>query len=303
MKRGRRKKDSFQWWVDRITTLRGFKDEARMLFESTGVAYEVGPWAVLKLAILEYYVSLYTTIIKKIFKRAYYLDLFSGPGLNHIAGTSTVILGSPLIADRIPNTQKKFDKLLLIEQNRPYSRALATLLPDAIVINRDVNAGGLEEAFKSIPADVSCLAFVDPEGLELQWSTLKLLLGKWCDAIINFQISGVRRTAGLAPTSPSCSETLDKFFGTDKWKECKDDMDYLRLYEDQIRQHKDYTLHIKVKGPGGFYYYIIIAVRKTGGTQGWIKAIQRAGEHIEKVDYAYAQSLLDIFDGKQATLL
>ena len=52
------------------------------------------------------------------------------------------------------------------------------LLPHATIIAEDVNSDGLRKALsmfayeKSIPF----LAFVDPEGLEIKWSTLQVLL-------------------------------------------------------------------------------------------------------------------------------
>lgn len=302
MKRDHRKKDFFEWWKDRITMLTGFKDEARKLYGLTNIAYEPGSWAILKLAILGYYIDVYTTIMKSIFGKASYIDLFSGPGLNAIQNTGTVVFGSPLIADRVPKPNKKFDALLLIEQRSDYAKVLRTLLPKAETIEDDVNEGGLREALNLNPEGTPCLAFVDPEGLELKWTTLELLVKTWCDVIINFQISGIKRAVGSVSKSPSYASTLDSYFGTDKWRECKDDSDYLELYEGQIKKYKDYTIHIKVQGPGSFYYFIIVAIRKTSGTQNWISAIERAKENIEKVDYAFAESLLKVFEGKQATL-
>jgi len=62
--------------------------------------------------------------------------------------------------------------------------------------------------------------------------------------------------------------TLTKFFGTEDWISCNTEEDYLELYERQIKHFKDYVIPIKVTGPKGFYYYIIVAVRKTSGMQG-----------------------------------
>lgn len=304
MRKGKRKKDYLQWWMDRIAILTGFKEEARKLYSLTNTTYTVGSWALLKLVILEYYVDVYTTIIKKIFNEAYYLDLFAGPGLDLIKETGDVIFGSPLIADKVPKPEKKFDKLILIEQDRSSAAALQTLLPHATVIPEDVNVSGLEKALGLFPKDrsVPCLAFVDPEGLDLQWSTLQMLLQRWSDVVINYQPSAVRRAAGSIYISSSYATTLTKFFGTEKWALCNTEEEYLELYRSQIEQHKDYTIPIKVQGPGGFHYYIIVAVRKTGGAQRWIDAIHRAKEHIEKANYKDAERFLRIFKGEQRTL-
>ena len=51
---------------------------------------------------------------------------------------------------------------------------------------------------------------------------------------------------------------------------------FLGLYQSQIKRHKDYAIPLKVQGLKGLRYYIIVAVRKTRGTQRWIDAIYRA---------------------------
>jgi three-Cys-motif partner protein len=304
MKKGRRKKDYLQWWMDRINTLKGFKEEATRLYNITNTAYETGPWGVLKLAILAYYVDVYTTIIKAKFGETYYLDLFAGPGLDLIKATNDVIFGSPLIADRATRTTKKFDKIILIEKDKAFANALEKLLPQAIIIPEDVNSGGLDKALGMFPKgrSIPFLAFVDPEGLEIQWSTLRLLLESWSDVIINYQPSAVRRAVGSISTSESFATTLTKFFGTSDWSSYGTEEDYLELYKKQIGSFKDYVIPIKVSGPKGFYYYIIVAVRKTSGMQGWINAIYRAKENIEKASYKDAEQFLLIFSGKQRTL-
>lgn len=303
-KKSRRRKPYLQWWMDRINTLKGFKEEATRLYSVTRTAYSVGSWAILKLAILAYYIDVYTTIIKARFRETYYLDLFAGPGLNRIRRTHDIIFGSPLLAEKTPKENKKFDKLILIEKNKKYADSLAKLLPQAAVIAEDVNSGGLGKGLSMFPnkRSIPFLAFVDPEGLEIEWSTLRILLERWSDVIINYQPSAVRRAVGCVQMSESFAQTLTRYFGTKKWSNCYTDEDFLLLYEKQIKRFKEYVIPIKVKGPKGFYYYIIVAVRKTRGTQGWINAIYNAKSHIEKADYKDAKEFLLIFSGKQRTL-
>ena len=300
MAKSTRKGDYLSWWLKRINVLKGFKDEASQLYQATKVAYSPRSWALLKLSILSYYVDVYTNIIKAIFPHTYYLDIFAGPGLNTIRNGTDVVFGSPLIADKIPRSNKKFDKIILIEKKPIYAEALQKLLPNAIVINQDVNEGGLDTAFTKFSSTRSTpfLAFVDPEGLQNEWKTMEKLLERWSDVIINFQISAVSRTAGLS----TGSETLTKFFGTDSWKECKDPNDYLDLYLQQIKKYKEIAIPIKVQGVGGFYYYIIVAIRRTKGNQKWINAILTAKENIEKANYRDVQRFLEIYKGEQKTL-
>lgn len=290
--------DSFEWWKRRIETLKGFKEEAAQLYEVTKTAYEPGPWTILKLAILTYYVDVYTSIIKKNFGQAYYLDAFAGPGLDRIRETGDIIFGSPLIADRIPNENKKFDKLVLIEKNRSYASALSQLLPKACIIQDDINSDGLNQALKEIPSDAPILAFIDPEGFELEWNTLKSILDRWSDAIILFQLSQVPRTAA----SKICEDTMNRFYGTSDWQSCRHPKQYLECYLSKIGKHKDRIIPIRVRGEGGFYYYVIVAVRQTSGAQRWIRSIERAQLEVEKVTSSQIKRLLGIFKGEQKTL-
>ncbi len=293
-------KGYFQWWIERIETFNGLKDEASKLYSVSKQAWGVGAWALLKLAIFAFYADLYTSIIKARFPQAYYLDLFAGPGLNRINETGDLIFGSPLLADRVPRKGKKFDGMILIEKGQDDANSLRKLLPNAEVHHRDVNKDGLEIALKSIPSS-SCpvLAFVDPEGLEIHWSTLEKLLGIWCDAMINYQPTSVRRVVGSLKNTPALENSLNRYFGGSLWKDCNTDDEYFQLYLSKIRQHKEVVVPIRVKGSGGFYYYIIVAVRRTGGEQKWIDAVIRAKEKIEAASSHDAERFLDIYKGKQ----
>jgi three-Cys-motif partner protein len=294
-------KDYFQWWTERIETLKGLKDEATTLHSTSKAAWGVGPWALLKLAIFAFYADVYTGIIKARFPQAYYLDLFAGPGLNRINETGDLILGSPLLADRVPKKGKKFDHMILIEKNKDDANALRKLLHNAEVLHRDVNKDGLDIALRSIPKSPSCpvLAFVDPEGLEIHWSTLEKLLKIWSDVMINYQPTSVRRVIGSLKNTPVLENSLNRYFGGNQWKDCGTDEELFQLYLSKIRLHKEVVIPIRVKGSGGFYYYIIVAVRRTGGEQHWIDAVLRAKEKIEAASSHDAERFLEIYKGTQ----
>ncbi len=298
------KKDYFQWWKERIEAVKGFKNEANKFGLVTKRTYDVHAWGILKLSLLAFYVAVYSRIIKAHFPQAYYLDLFAGPGLNRIKETGDLILGSPLLADLIPKAAKKFDKLLLIERDQNDANALRKLLPKADVFHNDVNADGLDLALKVAQrgsASVPMLAFVDPEGLAVHWATLDKLLRTWSDVIINYQPLAVRRTIGSIKTNLAYKNALNLYFGSDVWKDCENDGQLFQSYLINIQQHKEVVIPIRVNGVGGFYYYIIFAVKRTKGAQEWIGAIERAREKIEQATSADAQRFLDIYKGKQLT--
>jgi three-Cys-motif partner protein len=299
-----RKKETYlKWWQKRITTLSGFEGEAKRLFLQTETAYRVkGTWAVMKLAIIAYYIGLYSSIIKSRFERAYYVDFFAGPGLTQIEDTGDLILGSPLLADRGPKAGRKFDKLILVENDDQSVNALRKLLPSAQIVPHDINSEGVEEVLSSLPQSVPSLVFVDPEGLEIHWKTMERILSRWCDIIINFQSSGIQRTVASARNSSAYDAKLDLFFGTWEWRDCYAEEDLLALYVAQLGKHREVVVPIRVQGPGIFHYHIIVAVRKTKGTQRWVEAIDRAKTKIEAATSEDVKPLLDVYHKRQATL-
>jgi three-Cys-motif partner protein len=303
VRKARRKETYMTWWHKRIRTLSGFEDEAKRLFAQTGKAYPVkGTWAVMKLALIAYYIGLYSSIIKNRFPQAYYIDFFAGPGLTRIEETGDLILGSPLLADRGPKADRKFDKLILVEHDVKRAAALKKLLPSSQVVPHDINSEGIKAVLSSLPQNAPSLVFVDPEGLEIHWKTMEQILNRWCDVIINFQTSGIQRIVASARNSAKYDETLDLFFGTWEWRDCHIEEELLALYVAQLGKHREVVVPIRVQGPGIFHYHMIVAVRKTKGTQQWIDAIDRAKAKIEEATSDDVKPLLDVYHKRQATL-
>lgn len=293
-----KKKDPFDWWQSRIEVLSGFEKEATTLYSKTGRAYEVGPQAVSKLALFAYFVRVYSSIIKARFKRAYYIDLFAGSGLTRISTTGDAILGSAMLASRVPAEDRKFDRMILVEKDPESAKALRELLPDAQVIEDDVNHVNWDEI---IPAeevkDIPLLVLADPEGMDVDWATIAPLLKRWSDVVINYQVEGPRRIGGRVWDEPVYEKSLTKFYGTDAWKALGryTDEGFFNVYTNQIRRYKDIVIPTKVRGGGGFFYYMVVAVRKTGGEQGWIGAVERARRQIEATGPDFIERALDVF--------
>jgi len=63
------------------------------------------------------------------------------------------------------------------------------------------------------------LAFVDCEGLEVNWSTVEKLLDRWGDIWFTFQSKMATRVVGRALSgSLGDKERLNTFFGGDGWE-------------------------------------------------------------------------------------
>jgi three-Cys-motif partner protein len=295
----------------RLKELHGYEQQSKTFYLMTHQANPTDSWSILKLAVIANYVDIYTTIIKSHFGKAYYLETNAGSGLNSIEDIDNIVIfGSPMIA--VTKPRKKFDGYILIEKKAKYCRALNILIPSALVIKGDANSDvindknsslhGLRYTLEEIPKNIPILAFVDPYGMDIRWNTLELLLNRWSDVIINFQ--SVSRTIGSISYNPKYNNTLTSFFGTADWQDCVGlGLEcYLDLYIKQIKRYKDFTIPIKIQGPGNYYYHLIVAVKKTKGAQGWIDAIMRTKENVEKATYKDVIKFIDIFRKKQTTL-
>ncbi len=156
--------------------------------------YDKRGWTALKLMFLMSYLeTIYVPIIRGYispFKESYYIDLFAGSGINDIDGTK--IAGSPLISAIF--AKPPFDKMILVEKD-PKRRNSLKICMDEVASDNSwiVESEGREqpdcnklidkimeyEGLKNYQERKShYLAFIDPEGMGLNWDTLEKLLQK-----------------------------------------------------------------------------------------------------------------------------
>jgi len=139
------------------------------------------PWAREKLALLRYYLGgtsekgggfMFAT---KTAPSRYYLDLFAGPGQSRLED-GELLDGSPLIAAK---ATPPFTRLFWVESNARDARSLEAHRSDfpdrnITILQRDANYA-VQEVLVSIPRNAATLAFLDPEGAELEWATVARL--------------------------------------------------------------------------------------------------------------------------------
>ncbi len=184
-----------------------------------------------KLTIFEGYISRFITSMRlKPWRAINFIDLQAGPGKNIFDPSNDILLGSPLIA---LTTKYQFTNYWFVElkpenfdalQQRVNEHERAQLVK---FINDDCNVaindivGEIQDIDKSYVKGKwpsLNLAFLDPEGLELNWDTVeKLGQVGGMDLIINFSTSGFTRNADQMLSKESIT-LLDKFFGTPEWK-------------------------------------------------------------------------------------
>lgn len=209
-------------------------------------APEVGAWAEKKYKLVHMYDELFTTGMKKKWKRVY-IDLFASAGKANIRNTSRIVLGSPLLALNIPD---KYDKYIFCEEDKALLNSLKSRVTkgysdaDVSYVEGDCNKK-VDEIMGHIPTPSSSnkvltFCFVDPFSLDIEFETIRRLSTRFMDFLILLAFSDANRNVGIYIEENS--DRLDKFLGTtswrDKWEnEMKKDPSFVRFLARQyVRQ-------------------------------------------------------------------
>lgn len=140
---------------------------------------EWGDWTQLKLEILTKYLAEFTTASKRVDSRVF-LDAFAGQGRGRSRTTGDVFEGSARIA--LNASDPGFTHLRYFERDpanaRQLRQALASEYPgrDIEVFEGDCN-DRIPEALAELTAVswAPTFAFLDPDGIQLRWTTLRAL--------------------------------------------------------------------------------------------------------------------------------
>lgn len=183
-----------------------------------------GVWAIEKLHYVQRYVEVFCTAMRKQWPVRCYVDLMAGPGKNRVTQTGQVLLGSPLIALTVTHPftdfyfaetdQRNYDALVERCSASSLSSRIhcehgdANLVVDQLVLTLGRRAG-----------NSLSVAFLDPEGLELQWSTIaKLASLRRMDLIINYPLGGLNRVMRKVYDSTH-ENAVDRLFGDTSWRD------------------------------------------------------------------------------------
>ncbi len=181
-----------------------------------------GSWVSEKLDYLKRYIDIFETSMRLKWPQRNYIDLFSGTGKNSIRETKEIILGSPLVA---LTTKHPFEGYYFSDCNKDNILALNTRCNASEYYNRvhiytaDANqiVNTIVDQIKKFYPPSLNLAFLDPDGLELEWSTVAKLVELRCDLIIHYSQQGITRY-GLKAFKSDEETKVDRFFGTTEWR-------------------------------------------------------------------------------------
>ena len=197
------------------------------------IARDSGEWVKEKLFYVKRYIDAFEVAMRgKKWRKRIFIDLFSGPGKCIVRDTNECILGSPLLALQ---TQYPFTDYYFVDMNAQNIESLKTRSKASKVPGDCTNffVGDANQHVNEIVSDIErfdkkfvqgllpCLnlAFLDPEGLELEWKTVETLaIMKRMDLIIHYSQNGLTRN--LDRYYASQEETvIDRFFGERSWRE------------------------------------------------------------------------------------
>ncbi len=190
---------------------------------------DFGLWTVQKVEYLKNYITQFETAMKgKPWRQRSYIDLFAGTGKFKVEGSGDVHLGSPLLA---LTTEHPFTHYYFVEyseenlgilkqrsQSLPFQKKFYigdanTKVAQIVKELRKIDNKYIPGKWRSLN-----LAFLDPDGLELEWKTVQQLaqVGKM-DMVIHYSQSGLTRNFELCYKVDD-ETVIDRFFGDREWR-------------------------------------------------------------------------------------
>jgi three-Cys-motif partner protein len=180
-----------------------------------------GPWVSRKLDYLRRYIDVFETAMRGKWPTRTYIDLFAGPGKCIDRESGRVYLGSPLIA---MTATHPFTHYIFVDKDQSALDALktrASASPNSD--NTRYLRGDANSAVSDVVDDLRTrpslnLAFLDPDGIELAWTTVAALATiQRIDLIIHYPQMGLTRSMPVASTQPIGNQ-VDQFFGGPDWR-------------------------------------------------------------------------------------
>jgi len=201
-----------------------------------------GDWTTRKLDIVSAYLSAYTTALKNAPFETLYIDAFAGSGYRtstrrKIADVSSEMLFPDLSMDepqsllagsarRALLTQPEFHRYVFIERHTAYRAELAKLTSEFphLAERIEILGGDANEELKELCRQTwrrrRAVLFLDPYGMQVEWSTVEAIAGtKAIDLWLLFPLGiGVNRLLTRSADIPEpWRRRLDLLLGTTDW--------------------------------------------------------------------------------------
>lgn len=234
-----------------------------------------------KLLFLDYYIGSFVKIIRSPrfnFKNWYYVDPFCGSGLitfeKELKGEK--FPGSPMIA-ALRAAQFPFSDYFLSDIDKESIDALKSRLVSNKVNTGNHNYAPRIASFESVVAQIeklkqwgnAFLIFIDPTGYkETRWDLMeKLFEIQTADIIFTFMTYSIALNRSKADSNEETANSLDEFFGDNRWINCQTGDELLAEYIKRIESKgkKTFVIPVNMKGESKMYD-LIFATRSTWGS-------------------------------------
>jgi three-Cys-motif partner protein len=189
-----------------------------------------GKWTKEKLHYLERYINMFETSMRQMrWCARCYIDPFAGKGKYRIENQKDVFLGSPLIA---LTTKHPFTHYFFVDLDQENISVLQERCSAVPKITKRFFIGDANQKVNEIVAQIKSiernrpkgtwsslnLAFLDPDGLELEWQTISTLATVTkMDLIIHYSQSGLTRNFDNYVHAEE-ETIIDRFFGDLEWR-------------------------------------------------------------------------------------
>ena len=250
-------------------------------------ARSTGVWVYDKKHYFERYLDIFSRGIgPKWAGKLCYVDLFAGPGRSIVRGSQEEVKGSPLVALDCEFSRYVFvdipDVLAALESRLKThaKRSQATLIPG------DCNTV-ISEVLKQLPPDHLTLAFIDPTGLQIKFSTIQRLVhNRSVDLLMTIQLGmGIR--LNLPQFTQTEGAALTDWLGNSDWRRDYDAggswsqiaRRIVNRYLAQIRDLgyrtvQDREIEVRTDETNLLLYFMVLASRHPRGEDFWRKATQ-----------------------------
>jgi len=202
-----------------------------LLPEDDGLpARTFGKWTTVKLDYLQRYIGLFETSMRsKPWCARSYIDLFSGTGKFQVENQNSFHLGSALLA---LTTKHPFTHYFFVDESQDNIDILSKRCEKNNNLEKRFYVGDANSRVNEVVEEIKAidrnrskdqwtslnLAFLDPDGLELEWETVKTLASvRKMDLIIFYSQSGLTRNFDNCLDSET-DTVIDKFFGDREWR-------------------------------------------------------------------------------------
>ena len=308
----------YQWTKGQISEVCNIADKVA----DGGPRNEFGAYTVFKLVSVKYYSEVFFKVARASgrkgegFDGAVYVDLFAGSGLVRIADTKDTVAGSAICA-----LQNKFgfDYAVCVEIRKDLANALRKRLARISskdrfqVIEGDCNQciGQVVDSIRERFTRPIVYAFVDPEGMEIKWRTLKSLSDHFLntDFMITVPPSATHRVGGkLAKGIDEVKMTFEEYWNQDAKEVLAELADgvapenkYQKMVSEALGKVAGENIPIRDAGDR-IAYYVLGYTRSTRGGSGYSNAFRYLKERLSKADRQLSISILDQIKKRAGTL-